>query len=69
MIKRTDELDAGNVVQLPGGIVRTVDEIADSGYVNYRDEPIFYVNYREGRTREWSSGNSGIARSTWEVLA
>lgn len=62
MNKRTDELVLGDLVRLPGGLIRTVDVVKDSGYVNYRNEPIFAVMYCEGRTAEWSEGNSSIAR-------
>ena len=67
-VKRTDELVLGDLVRLPGGLIRTVDVIKDSGYVNYRNEPILAVMYCEGRTAEWSEGNSSIARGTWEIV-
>lgn len=64
---RTDQLEAGHRVRLPFGLVRTVMDVVDSGYVNYRDEPILTVRYQEGLTPEWSGGNTAIAESTWEV--
>jgi hypothetical protein len=66
---RTDQLQPGMRVQLPcRGVIRTVDRITESDWLNRNDEPIFYVMYREGRTPEWSDGNSGIASTTWQVV-
>lgn len=67
MSKRTDELKVGDRVRLPGGLVRTVDCVTESEWLNYRNERILYVMYREGRTTEWSEGNSGIASSLWKI--
>jgi metal-responsive CopG/Arc/MetJ family transcriptional regulator len=65
--KTTSQLERGDRVQLPGGLVRTVDRIVPSGYVNYRNEVISSVMYAEGRTDEWSGGNSGVSGTTWTV--
>jgi len=64
-VKLTSELVVGDRVLLPGGLVRTVAEVKTSEYLNYRNEPILYVMYQEGRTPEWSEGNSGIEHSLW----
>lgn len=65
-VLRTDELKAGDRVLLPGGIVRTVDRVVESGWLNAKNEPILSVMYREpGVPGVWSEGNSGCARSLW----
>jgi hypothetical protein len=68
-VKHTLELAPGDRLRLPGGVVRTVMDVRDSEWVNYRNQPIFYVLYVEGRTEEWSEGNSGIAATQWELKA
>lgn len=65
--KRTDQLMPGDRVRLPGGLVRTVKYVGTSNFVAARNQPILYVIYREGRTPEWSAGNSSIRFNTWEV--
>lgn len=65
---RIDALKPGDRVRLPGGLIRTVDHVAESEFRNYRNEPIVYVIYAEGRTPEWSHGNSAIWSSEWEVV-
>ena len=57
------------VVQLYNGLRRTVASVSDSGYVNYRDEPILTVRYREPASVEWSGGNTGHASGLWQVIA
>jgi hypothetical protein len=65
---RTDELQPGMQVILPAkGVVRTIDRIIDSGWLNDHNQPIFYVYWAEGRTVAWSEGNSGIASTLWTV--
>jgi hypothetical protein len=65
---RTDQLQPGVRIQLPGpNVVRTVDRVVPSEWLNARNETIFYVYYREGSTPEWSEGNSGIASTLWTV--
>ena len=64
-VLKTSELRPGDRVMLPGGLVRTVGEVKVSEYLNYRNEPILYVMYSEGRTAEWSEGNSSIERGLW----
>jgi hypothetical protein len=65
--KLTSELLPGDRVKLPSGIVRTVREVKESEFLNRNNKPILYVMYAEGRTPEWSEGNSGIAISRWEL--
>ena len=64
---RTDQLHPGMQVILPGNIVREVDRIVESDWLNRDDLPIYYVYWTEGRTPEWSEGNSGIASTLWNV--
>jgi hypothetical protein len=65
---RTDELEPGMRVVLPGGIVRTVAAVEPSGFVNRADLPIYNVLWLEPGDERWTgSGNSGIAASLWEV--
>lgn len=66
---RTDHLEPGTRVVLPGGLVRTIDRVTESQWLNRSNEPIFYVYYAEGRTPEWSEGNSAIASTEWKVAA
>ena len=66
--KRTDELAVGDVLVIEGRHVRTVARVAPNGYVNSRNEPLYNVDYAEGDTAEWCSGNSGAPASLW-VLA
>jgi hypothetical protein len=65
--RRTDELLPGDRLLINGRYIRTVATVRDSGWLNFRDEPIFSVRYAEGDTAEWSGGNSGIASSLWTV--
>lgn len=67
LVKRTDELEVGDVVVLPRGVRRTVSSVTDSGWVNARDETIWTVSYLGGRTADWSAGNTGIGSSVWTV--
>jgi hypothetical protein len=65
----TTDLAPGDRVQLPGpGVLRVVDRVVQSDYVNSSNEPIFYVFWEEGPTENWSAGNSGIAESLWKVV-
>lgn len=66
--RATTDLRPGDRVRLSGGIVRTVARIEPAGYVNYRNEELLAVYYREGHTAEWSGGNSAARGSLW-VLA
>lgn len=70
-VKRTDELQPGDRVVHDGGrIVRTVDHVLPSGYLNRRHEPILNVYYTEpSEPGVWSGGNSGCVSSQWTVLA
>lgn len=62
-------LQPGDRVQLPlRGLVRTVKSVTDSGTVNFADETLYNVNYQEGRTAEWSAGNSAHGQHTWRVV-
>lgn len=65
--KTTAELVAGDRLLINGRLVRTVARVERSAFVNYRDEPIFYVMYAEGDTPEWSGGNSGIGSTGWTL--
>lgn len=69
MTKTTLELEPGDRVQLPAGIVRTVAKVEPNGWLNYRNRPLFDVLYLEGRTPEWGHGNSASEASTWTVVA
>jgi hypothetical protein len=63
----TDQLKPGDRVRLPGELVRTVKEVKVSEFLNRNNKPILYVMYLEGRTPEWSEGNSAIFSSEWEI--
>ena len=65
--KCTFELVPGDRVLLPGGRIRTVKEVKDSGMVNFHKVPIHYVMYAEGATDGWSEGNSAALSSTWRL--
>lgn len=67
MHRRTDQLAHGDRVRLPGRLVRTVDHVRPLGYDNYRGDPILGVYYLEGKTPEWSEGNSAIPETLWDV--
>ena len=67
MFKTTEQLEAGDRVALPSGLTRTVSHLEPSPYLNSRNEPIVYVMYAEGRTAEWSAGNSAIASTRWTL--
>lgn len=70
MTKTTAELLPGDRVVLPGGLVRTVDRVVPNGWLNYRNEPIYNVMYREPAIPGvWSDGNSGIGASLWLVAS
>ena len=66
---QTWQLVPGMRVELPLGHVRTVERVELTGETNYRNEPLYAVTYAEGSTAEWSGGNSGCARTAWQVLA
>ena len=67
-VKTTLELQPGDrVVLTRKGVVRTVAKVTPSDYVNRHNEIIYNVHYREGRDRDWSGGNSGLASTTWEL--
>jgi hypothetical protein len=66
--KRTDQLVPGDRVKLANGLVRTVAEIADSGYRNNGGKTIWNVTYREPAVPGvWSDGNSAVGYSMWEL--
>jgi hypothetical protein len=54
-------------VVLPLGHVRTVSSVRPSGYVNARNVTISTVSYAEGRTSDWSEGNTGASDTLWQV--
>ena len=59
--KHYDELKPGDRIALPlRGLIRTVASIGPNGTFNRRNEPLWTVLYAEGRTDEWSAGNSGL---------
>lgn len=67
---RTDELQPGMTVLVPGArrLQRTVANVGPTGYVNGVGQPILAVLYAEGRTDEWSGGNSALPGSLWSVV-
>lgn len=66
----TVALRPGMRVALPyGELVRTVSTVAPAGYVNGRGVTIWNVDYAEGRTSEWSGGNTGASDTLWDVVA
>lgn len=69
MSKATLELQAGDRVLLPGGLVRTVAEVVDAGYLGRRGDSLLAVKYREGSTSEWSGGNLAASDSRWELAS
>lgn len=64
----TVELKRNDRVLLFNGLVRTVDEIGSTGYVNNHDEPIYAVRYQEGDSDEWSGVNTSNASGVWRKL-
>jgi hypothetical protein len=60
------DLQPGDRVQLPGGLVRTVLTVMP--YTAPGWDHLVSVKYREGRTAEWSAGNSSGRDTLWEVL-
>lgn len=67
--KRTDELQHGDRVLIGKNLIRTVDYVGDSGYVNRRNVGILAVHYQEPASETWSNGNSGLPDTLWTVTA
>lgn len=67
MHRRTDQLEPGDRVTLRNGIVRTVDRITPTDYTGTTGLPIVAVYYAEGRTDEWSEGNTATSETLWTV--
>lgn len=65
--KRTDQLVKGDKVLLVGRHVRTVESVVETQWLNYSNDPILAVFYREGDTTEWSGGNTGAPETLWEL--
>lgn len=66
--RATRDLTHGDRVLLSSGLVRTVDHVTDSGYLNYRGERILAVIYQEPESEEWSRGNSSNETGLWNLL-
>lgn len=64
----TTELQAGDRVRLPGGLIRTISEIEPTNLVGTYGDPLYFVAYAEGRTKEWGPGNSATAKSDWVTV-
>lgn len=64
----TLDLQPGDRIELsPGGKVRTIDTVTrytDAGWTH-----LAMVTYREGRTPEWSGGNTAGLDHQWRVLS
>lgn len=65
----TVELKRGDRVELPNGLVRTVEEIVSTEYVNTRDERVYAVRYQESGPDEWADVNVSGASDHWFKLA
>lgn len=65
---KTTELQAGDRVRLPGGLVRTVSEVQSTNLVGTYGNPLFYVAYAEGRTKEWGPANSAADTTDWTLV-
>lgn len=68
LTKRTDELQPGDRVLIGSRLVRTVDRVVPNGYVNYRNEPLSNVMYREPASDVWGPGNSDAPGSIWNLV-
>lgn len=72
--KRTDQLKPGDRVRLPGGAIRTVSHVTDSGYVNRHNRPIRTVHYVEPadgpsvRGTWGSTANTAADATVWETV-
>lgn len=66
--KRTSELRRGDLVTLPGGIIRTVREIFASDWTSNAGKRLYYVYYSEPAGDGWGEGNSAHADSEWQTL-
>ena len=64
----TAELQAGDRVRLPGGHVRTIAEVTPTNLIGTYGDPIYFVSYVEGRTKEWGPANSAIAKTEWQTV-
>jgi hypothetical protein len=65
---KTSELQAGDQVRLPGGHVRTIAEVEPTNLIGTYGDPIYFVSYAEGRTKEWGHANSAIAKTDWVTV-
>jgi hypothetical protein len=65
--KRTDELQTGDRVLIGKNLIRTVDRVTDTGYVNRRNVDILAVHYQEPASETWSNGNSGLPDTLWTL--
>jgi len=66
--KTTLQLQHGDAVSLHGGrVVRIVADVRPTGAVNYRNAPLYVVEYEEGDTPEWSGSNGAHDAGVWEL--
>jgi hypothetical protein len=64
----TVALRPGMRVDLWLGQIRTVQSVTPTGDVNMRGVTLWSVMYAEGRTADWSAGNSGASDTLWTVI-
>lgn len=64
----THELQRGWRVKLPGGIVRTVEVVSESPWINERHERLYVVVYEEPASSEWGPGNTALAETVWVLV-
>lgn len=62
------ELQTGDRVRLPGGVVRTVAEVQRTNLIGAYGAPLYFVAYAEGRTKEWGPANSAVETSEWSLV-
>jgi hypothetical protein len=64
----TLQLRPGDVLLVGGKFRRTVREVEAWKVLGTTGEQLYAVRYVESADRDWSDGNSGVARTTWTVL-
>lgn len=65
---KTTELERGMRVRLPGGLVRTVDELQRTNLIGTYGNPLYFVSYIEGRTKDWGPANSAADVTDWVTV-